>query len=273
MVVVAPERKTPLTSGGERRSLIALSEIDSTFNDQVVKELARSAKLASADIPRLAESIRIAARIFLEAKARLSAPGLRERIERLYQLNSRAEQGGGRAARALARAVEVMPDDVRQWLLSSNPPERNIPTSAEILSDCKATRQRAVERFRLMLSYGGTVVEGRMRHGGRRSRSFKPLLRVPAKIERGRPRGEAERELVQWLAVAFVEAIGRSPPRTAHHKIALRGPFARFVHRCFELVGASTGNVTRLLNQYGAARVESRVANRTPRLDSAEEGN
>jgi hypothetical protein len=59
---------------------------------------------------------------------------------------------------------------------------------------------------------------------------------------------------VQWLAVDYVVATGRPPPRTAHYDIDIRGPFSDFVHRCFELVGAPTGNVTRLLNQYGAAR-------------------
>ena len=127
-----------------------------------------------------------------------------------------------------------MPADVRQWLISCNTPaqwllscntphDRNIPTAAEILSP--ATRQSAVERFRLILSYGGGIVAGRKRSGGRRSRSFKPLLRLPERIEPGRPRGEAEREFVQWLAVAYVEATGRPPPRTANYNIDIRGPF------------------------------------------------
>ena len=86
-----------------------------------------------------------------------------------------------------------------------------------------ATRQSAVERFRLILSWGGRVVPGRKRPGGRRSRSFiKPLLRLPERIERGRPRGEAEREFVLRLALAYVEVTGRSPPRTAHYNIDIR---------------------------------------------------
>jgi hypothetical protein len=297
VVVVVAEAKS--TS----RSLIAISDVEGVFNDEIVKELARTAKLPTdIDIARWAQSIRIAARSFLEEKAKLNFPQQRAAIERLYQLNTRAEKGDDRTARALERAVNAMPADVRQWLLSCNTPhdrlrtaierlyqlntpedgndrkaralargvdampaevlqwllscntphDRSIPTAAEILSP--ATRQSAVERFRLILSYGGGIVAGRKRSGGRRSRSFKPLLRLPERIEPGRPRGEAEREFVQWLAVAYVEATGRSPPRTANYKIAIRGPFPCFVHQCFELVGAPTGNVTRLLNQYGAAR-------------------
>ena len=285
------------------RSLIAISDVEGVFNDEIVKHMAAAvAASADADIAHFAESIRIPARIFLRQKAKLNFPQQRAAIERLYQLNTRAEDGNDRKARALARAVDAMPAEVRQWLLSCNTPhdrlrtaierlyqlntpedgndrkaralargldampaevrqwllscntphDRSIPTAAEILSP--ATRQSAVERFRLILSYGGGIVAGRKRSGGRRSRSFKPLLRLPERIEPGRPRGEAEREFVQWLAVAYVEATGRSPPRTANYKIAIRGPFPRFVHQCFELVGAPTGNVTRLLNQYGAAR-------------------
>jgi hypothetical protein len=236
------------------RSLIAISDVESVFNDEIVKEWARTLKLpADADIARFAQRIRSSAINFLKEKDKLNFPQLRTAIERLYQLNTRAEDGNDRTARALARAVDVMHADVRQWLLSCNAPHhRNIPTATEILSPL--SRQSAVERFRLILSYGGRVVEGRKRSGGRRSRSFKPLLKLPEQSKRGRPRGEAERQFVQWLALDYVVATGRPPPRTAHYKMDIRGPFPDFVHRCFELVGAPTGNVTRLLNQYGAAR-------------------
>ena len=247
VVVMAAEAKT--TS----RSLIAISDVESVFNDEIVKEWARTLKLpADADIS-FAQSIRSSAINFLKEKDKLNFPQLRAAIERLYQLNTRAEDGNDRTARALARAVDAMHADVRQWLLSCNTPHhRNIPTATEILSPL--SRQSAVKRFRLILSYGGRVVAGRKRSGGRRSRSFKPLLKLPEQSKRGRPRGEAEREFVQWLALDYVVATGRPPPRTAHYKIDIRGPFPDFVHRCFELVGAPTGNVTRLLNQYGAAR-------------------
>jgi len=257
VVVMAGEAKT--TS----RSLIAISDVESVFNDEIVKEWARTLKLpADADIARFAQSIRSSAINFLKEKDKLNFPQLRTAIERLYQLNTRAEDGNDRTARALARAVDAMHADVRQWLLSCNTPHhRNIPTATEILSPL--SRQSAVKRFRLILSYGGRVVAGRKRSGGRRSRSFKPLLKLPEQSKRGRPRGEAEREFVQWLALDYVVATGRPPPRTAHYDIEIRGPFSNFVHRCFELIGAPTWNVTRLLNQYGAARRRDEKRRRT----------
>jgi hypothetical protein len=251
---VAAERKAVSRRYGERRSLIALGDVERIFDDATVLRLAKTAKLpAGADTARFGESIRIAVRIFLREKVRLNPSRLKVEIERLYQLNRRAEGGSDRAAHALARAVVAMPADVRQWLISCNTRHcRNIPTEAELLSP--ATRQSAVDRLRLVLSYGGGTVAGRKRAGGQRSRSFKALLRAPAKVERGRPRGEAEREFVQWLATSYLEATGQSPPYTAHYSRVIRGPFPRFVHRCFELVGAPSGSVTRLINQFGSAR-------------------
>jgi hypothetical protein len=68
-----------------RRSLIAVSDVERVFNARVVDSLAQTAKLPpQADIARFGKSIRIAARIFLEAKGRLSPPRFRAAIERLY---------------------------------------------------------------------------------------------------------------------------------------------------------------------------------------------
>jgi hypothetical protein len=254
LVAVAAERNAVSRRYGGRRSLIAFADVERIFDDATVLKLAKATKLlAGADTARLGENIRIAVRIFLQAKARLSAPRLKAEIERLYLLNRRSEGGSDRAAQALARAIVAMPADVRQWLTACNTPHcRSIPTEAELLSP--TTRQSAVGRLRLVLSYGGGTAAGRKRAGGQRSRSFKARLRVPTKVERGRPRGVAEREFVQWLAITYLEATGQSPPHTAHHNRDIRGPFPRFVHRCFELIGAPTGNVTRLINQFGAAR-------------------
>src|SRR5262249_34971041 len=138
VVGVAAEAKT--TS----RSLIAISDVESVFNDEIVKELAQTLKLpVDAHISRLADSSQLSARSFIEKMNKLNFPQLRTAIERLYRLNTRAEDGNDRTAQALAHAVEAMPTDVRQWLLSCNTPhDRNIPTATEILSP--ATRCRTV---------------------------------------------------------------------------------------------------------------------------------
>src|SRR5262249_44897553 len=112
------------------RPLIPIGAGERGFKPRIGKEMAQTLKLpGGADIARFAQSIRISARIFLEAKGRLSAPQFRAVIERLYQLNTRAEDGNDLTARALARAVDAMPADVRQWLRSGiTLYHRNIPT-------------------------------------------------------------------------------------------------------------------------------------------------
>ena len=41
------------------------------------------------------------------------------------------------------------------------------------------------------------------------------------------------------------------------------GPFARFVFECFEKVGAPTGSVMRLINQFGSVRRQMERAHPT----------
>jgi hypothetical protein len=247
-----------LPNRGKRHLLIAVSDVDQVFSDAVINELANTLKLKTLEgdgSRRFAQSIRHDARLFIEAKARLNYPQLRREIERLDTLNNRAMRGD-REAQQLARAVDAMPAEVRDWLARCNPEGRNIPTIPEIASP--ATRASAVLRLRLILSYGGVETEGRKRPTGKRSWSFKPLLRVPegikhkSKRKEGRPRGEVEREFVRNLGITYLNAMGKRPP----YKVDFqgRGPFSEFVHRCFELAGAPHGYVTRLINELGQAR-------------------
>jgi hypothetical protein len=249
VVVVASQRKP--TS----RSLIAISDVESVFNDAVINELANILELEFRepdDFRRFAQSIRQDARLFIEAKDRLNNPKLRQTIAKLYRLTTRAERDDDRAVERLARAVDGTPPDVWDWLARFNPKGSKIPTAAEIRSP--ATRPRAVQRLRLALSYGGMIKDGRKRPTGKRSRSFEPLLRVPT-IEPNRPRSEAEREFVRNLAFTYLSATGKRPPYKVDFQV--RGPFSAFVHRCFELAGAPSGYVTRLINEFGRARREA----------------
>lgn len=233
--------------------MIAVTEVDQIFNDAAIEELASILRVPADS--RFAESIRNDVRLFIQTKGRLSIPKLRQEIARLYQLNSRA-MTSDHGAQPLACAIDAMPADVREWLARCNPEDRNIPTTAEITSSEPATRARAVQRLRLILSYGTDVErEGRKRPTGKRSRSFKPpLLRVPASIKskEGRPRGNAEREFVRNLGLTYLNARRKRPPYKVDFQA--RAPFSRFVHRCFELVGVPTGHITRLINEIGQAR-------------------
>jgi hypothetical protein len=120
------------------------------------------------------------------------------------------------------------------------------------------TRKQAVKRLRSILSYGLEPVRGRKRPSGRRSRSIQPLLRIPQKVHRsksisrkrrgrGRPRDLAARELVQQLALTYLEATGRRPPRRVN--LRSQGPFFRLVRRCFKEARITAGGVADLINE------------------------
>ena len=249
-----PAHKRAWSKRANSPSAIALSDVEGVFGNQEVEDLARTAKLPpSADIARFAKALRADVRNYLQAKLRLSTPQLRATIKRLYQLNKRAEHGDDRAADALARAVDAMSADTQNWLAQFCPKlTYQTPTAAEIISP--VTRQSALQRLNAVLSHGGVFAAGRKRPGGNRSRTFKPLLNAPTGIKRERPRGEAEREFVQSLALTYLEFTGKEPPYTAKDAV---GPFCNFVSHCFELAGASSGNVPRLINEFGKARREA----------------
>jgi hypothetical protein len=231
--------------------MIALGAVDRIFNDAAIDELAGILKVHPD--PRFSQSIRYDVRLFIQIKGRLSIPNLRKEIAKLYRLNSRA-MSNDQGAQELARAVDAMPVDVREWLARCNPEGRNIPTTEEITSP--KTRAGAVQQLRVILSYGTDVErKGRKRPTGKRSRSFKPaLLRVPVgtSSKEGRPRGNAEREFVRNLGLTYLEATGKRPPYKVDFQA--QGPFSRFVHKCFDLVGMPSGHVTSLINEIGQAR-------------------
>jgi hypothetical protein len=253
---------------GNRRSFIELADVDQIFKEMAINELAKLARLpANSSLSAFADSIRNDARLFIEAKAHLNNPQLRREMGKLYRLIRHAPSD--ERAQQLARTLEGMPVQIREWLASCNPEGRTIPSSAEITSVEPATRASSVQQLRLILSYGADVVKkGRKRPSGKRSRSLRPLLRVHAirpksgrkpnegrTYKEGRPRGDAERAFVRNLGLTYAAATGKRPP----YKVDFqgRGPFSKFVHRCFELVGAPGGHVTKLINELGQARREA----------------
>jgi hypothetical protein len=203
---------------------------------------------ALGDDPQVAQSVRQDVCLFIEEKGRLSNAKLREAITKLDQLTARAEKDDI-AASSLASARDATPSDVWDWLARRNPEAGDVPTAAEIVS--KETRASAVQRLRNILSYGRFITMGRNRPTGGRSQSIKPRLWSP-KIEPHRLRSNLERDFVRNLGLTYSNATGKTPPYKVDFQS--RGPFSQFVHECFELVGAPSGSVTRLINEYGKER-------------------
>ena len=231
---------------------------------------------------RFGDNVRAAVRAYFAERARTNWKDIGEQIGDLYDLVDRAyrsvvapiprrfimgeeinpaegdvrggeadnpAQGDVRGDEAVIGRVAVriglVDQATRNWLERCARQQLSFPSAEEILD--RRTRKQAIKRLRSSLSYGQERVEGRKRPGGRRSRAtFQPLLRVP-ESSRGRPRDLAARELVQQLALAYLEATGRVPPRRVN--LGIKGPFFRLVDQCFHLVGIRAGNIVDLINE------------------------
>jgi len=109
-----------------------------------------------------------------------------------------------------------------------------------------------------LCQFGGGYVEGRRRPAGKQSRPvWDPLIHAP-KPQRNFAKRNAERNFVMWLSVAWLEATGVVPSRTARHDDASRevGPFARFSRECLRRVGAPDADIVELINELHRRRCE-----------------
>lgn len=242
-----PERSAEATASCP----IAPEDVDQVFDTKAIADLAQIAKLPPhADLEQFGDGIRVSVRNFLERRE-LNNSQLRAEIQTLYRYTRRADRvwGGGhseRAAQQLASAIDAMPDDVRRRLTMHTPPAPAIPAPEAFLK--RETRQQAVQELRLLLMHGGAVVTGRKRPGGKQSLSFRPYLNVPA-VKSSRPRDQAARELIRWLAFFCAETGKRVPNRVSDSS-----PFARFITQCLDMVGVPSGSTVRLINEYGKIR-------------------
>jgi hypothetical protein len=85
---------------------------------------------------------------------------------------------------------------------------------------------------------------------------WRPLLYAPDARRHFQKRA-AERDFVMWLRLAWAEATGEPPSRTARRaEKSYRdlGPFARFVRECLRLAGAPYAEVVELINRVNRRR-------------------
>jgi hypothetical protein len=269
--------------------LIAETRINAVFNERVISDLADNLKLSrNTNVIQFGENVRESVRAYFVERARTNWKAIEREIKELYRSAARAELHKP-AAERLAFLVEKLTPATRQWLDRCAVIPIVWPSIEEIKSNTQAD-----SRVLKALSYGLERVEGRKRPGGKRSISIKPLLRVPQnrlprkkrarsrnrqsqrkgsigdfekpprqpKLIRGRPRDLAARELIQGLALDYLTATERRPPRRVND--ASRGPFLRFVKRVFELVGIPSGNVAQLINEREIIRKKMARRRRMP---------
>jgi hypothetical protein len=240
------------------RSIITYEDVSIVFNDACVAKLAETAKLPpGANMDAFAKGIREAARIFVRDARGPNANALHDEIAELQCAADRRlyDQTAALMERLSPRARAMLAERGARPNLGIRLPSPNAIRDPERSEDACATIAR-------LCGIGGKWVEGRRRPGGQRSRpTWRPLLHAPDKQRRFAKR-EAERDFVMWLSIAWLDATGAQPSRTARHPDASRdvGPFARFVRKCLRLVGAGDANVVELLNELQRRRGEMEAA-------------
>jgi hypothetical protein len=228
------------------RSIIAAEDVTVIFNDTRVAELARTAKLPDGtDMAALAEGTREAARIFARDARVPTGNELHDEIGGLHKTADRHlyEEVAGQLERLSPRARDILRD--HRGARGS----RTLLPSPEALRD-PVRREAACDAIVSLCRIGVQLVEGRRRPSGKRSRpTLRPLLHAP-EPQRNFTKRDAERHFVMLLSLAWLEATGSAPSRTARHSDDSRkvGPFARFARECLRLAGASGADVVEIIN-------------------------
>ena len=231
--------------------MITEENIGTVFSERAIAELARECKLPpNVDLALLRQNICDDVQYYCAENVRTNWKVIKNQIEKLHGLLQKAEFGREIDAIRLADCLSSITPPTRQWLDRSLHLNLSFPSSGEIRGG--ATRTDALIRLRRFLCYGSEKVEGRKRRNGQRSRSNKPWLRSPP-LTRGAPRDLAARELVQRLAVTWLEAKGKSPPSSVWYDLD-PPPFFVFVCNIFERAGLDKGYVEDLINERGDHR-------------------
>ena len=219
----------------QRRSrIIDADRVDSVFDDDCIRSLVTAHKLPKGiDLSVLGTGVREAARIFLREVRIPNSNELNDEISNFYSL---AEK---RQFEPLAAAREELSSEALGLLNKRNGCE--LPSAQDFRH--LASRDAACEAVASLCRYGGKMVRGRRRPGGKQSRdTFQPLLYAPERSPRFKKR-DAERNFVMRLRIAYLEAASKRPSRTARHPAEARGlgPFANIVSECLRLLGTETG--------------------------------
>jgi hypothetical protein len=102
---------------------------------------------------------------------------------------------------------------------------------------------------------GGKIAIDRMRPSGRRSQALRVTYYAPEKI-RHFPKRASELHFIAHLAISWLEATGKHPPKFVHW--SKPGPFARMVHECLRRSGADVNSIN-LINDYGHERAKAEL--------------
>jgi hypothetical protein len=231
-----------------RASRIQGSEVPAVFSDRVIDKMFLRVGLPSeTDRLRLGAGIRIAVMRYIETANEPTFNEVRAEIEALHRAISKHQyENASIAWAALSKAAKKLLADRAAWLHSnkkaicSSPgsswalpaPFWTLPTPEQFLSPAHQETACSTVHYLCLISERR---EWRTSQSGGLTSEVRRLFLAPTP-SKAEPRRHAERQLLIWLRVAFAEATGQMPPRTARHDRA--GPFARMVGECLRLARA-----------------------------------
>jgi hypothetical protein len=227
------------------RPIVAAKDVGAIFSDAVVAELAKCAKPPSGtDVIALAKGTREAVRTLTREASFPTGNELHDKIAELQ------EAAGQHRYDEVAALWEGLPPRTLNIVKDRASRLGIVLPSLDALRD-SARREGACETIARLCQFGGQYVAGRIRPFGKQSSpTWRPLLCASAP-RRNLPKRNAERNFVMWLSIAWREATGAAPSRTARHRDASRdvGPFARFARKCLDRAGAPDADVVELMNE------------------------
>ena len=237
------------------RQIIEQDDVPRVFDAACIERLAKIAKLPTgADLARFGAGIRDAACILARDARTPNDNQVHDEIGTLCKLADPYREKPAQWER-IAVAVENLSLRARE-MLAKRGPRPSVATKLPApgaLRDPKRREEARAAIFKLC-QFGGGWGEGR-RRGGKRSRTWRPLLYAPQK-QKHFPKRKAERDFVMWLQIVWAEATGEKPALTARHVDASRelGPFAKFVRKCLDVVGARDADVVGQINELARRR-------------------
>ena len=221
-------------------------DVEQVFSEDRVRQLAETAKISSiADLAILQREVQEAARIYLRDG---QEPDSNDLYRELVSLHKAADH--------------ERHDTVADILRTISPQTRHMLEERAAIQKCSLAdllalpdKKKACEQIASLCRDGGTLIEGRRRPSGRRSRTLKIDLhaRIPSRHFEKR---KAELNFVTWLEFAWREATNQPPSATASHEKP--GPYARFVGECLKLVGATHADAIALINEHTRRREEAK---------------
>jgi len=230
---------------GKSRSIITAEEVPVIFDDARVRDLAKTAKLPpSANMAAFAAGVRDAAWIFARDARIPTCNDLHAEIAELLKA------AGARDYDHAAALLENLSHSARGLLKDRGArPSIAIELPTPDAMRDPGRRERGCDAIARLCQVGGEYVDGRRRPSGKRSRpAWHALLHAP-EAQRNFPKRKVERQFVIWLSVAWLDATGQEPSRTARHRDdGNLGPFASFVRECLRLVGAQDADAVGLIN-------------------------